>query len=485
MVHIDKIIIFFPLLLATQVWGAAVTFSENDIAAPTRQDFCKQNLSPQVVNEIQSYAPIARKIIKFVTEGKYKGRTWTKLAEFVDKFGSRIAGSKNLENAIDFMLDELKKEGLENVHGEEAQVPHWVRGKEHAELIEPRKQNLPILGLGSSVATPKSGITAELLVVDSFDELQRNKNLASGKIVVFNENYTSYGDSVQYRDYAAVEAAKLGGVATLVRSVTPFSISSPHTGWQDYDANVTKIPTASITVEDAEMLSRMFKRGDKLKVRLYMEAQNLPPATSRNTVAEIRGKTNPEEVVVVSGHLDSWDVGQGAMDDGGGAFVSWVSLAAIKKLGLTPRRTLRAILWTAEEEGLVGAFAYVKAHKSDQGKLDFVMESDEGTFTPHGLSFSGSKMGGCILQEILKLTASINTTNYETPQDGGPDIKLWTSKGVPGASLINSNERYFWFHHSAGDMMTVEDPRALDLCTALWAVASYVVADLSFTIPRQ
>lgn len=152
--------------------------------------------------------------------------------------------------------------------------------------------------------------------------------------------------------------------------------------------------------------------------------------------------------------------------------------------------------------------AYVKAHKSEEGKLDLVMESDEGTFTPHGLSFSGSPTAGCILQEILKLTAAINTTHYETPQvlislsspdnrtayqigvflslqDGGPDIKLWTSKGVPGASLINSNERYFWFHHSAGDMMSVEDPRALDLCTALWAVSSFIVADLSFAMPRS
>ncbi|KAF4520825.1 hypothetical protein B566_EDAN007120 [Ephemera danica] len=443
------------------------------------------NISVELKKEIESYKPIANKLIKFITEGKFKGKTWDKLSQFVDKFGSRVAGSQNLENSIDFMLHTLKKEGLENVHGESAPVPHWVRGNEHAELVIPRWQVLPILGLGGSIATPASGITAELLVVASFGELQKKKDLAKGKIVVFNEKYVSYGESVKYRDFAAAEAAKLGAVATLVRSVTPFSISSPHTGWQDYEQNVTQIPTASITVEDAQMLHRMFIRGERLVVKLYMEAKNLPPATSRNTVAELKGKSLPDEVVVVSGHLDSWDVGQGAMDDGGGAFISWVSLAAIQQLGLRPRRTLRAILWTAEEEGLWGAQEYVRAHASDQGKLDFVMESDEGTFTPQGLSFSGSPSAGCILQEILKLLAPINTTHYETPQDGGPDISLWTSKGVPGASLINANERYFWFHHSAGDMMTVEDPKALDLCTALWSVASFVVADLSVTLPRQ
>ncbi|CAB3388948.1 Hypothetical predicted protein [Cloeon dipterum] len=468
-------------LVGTLFLVAAV--SSAAVPAATAEDEC--DLPEEMVREIRSYAPVADKIIRFVTEGKFKGRTWNKLAGFVDKFGSRIAGSQNLENAIDFMLNELRKEGLDNVHGEEVTIPHWVRGRESAKLLEPRMQTLPILGLGGSIATPKEGITAELLVVDSFDELHHHKEQAKGKIVVFNENYTTYGESVRYRDYAAVEAAKLGGVATLVRSVTGFSIASPHTGWQDYDSNVTQIPTASITIEDAQMLSRMFKRGEKLKVRLYMEAKTLPPAKSRNTVAEIKGKEKADEVVLVSGHLDSWDVGQGAMDDGGGAFVSWLSLAAIRKLDLRPRRTLRAVLWTAEEEGLVGAASYVEKHKSEEGKLNFVMESDEGTFTPQGLVFSGSKTAGCILKEVLKLTASINATNFQLEKNVGSDITLWTSKGLPGASLMNANEKYFWFHHSAGDMMTVEEPRALDLCTALWAVSSYVMADLSFGIPRN
>ncbi|XP_047117791.1 carboxypeptidase Q-like isoform X1 [Schistocerca piceifrons] len=435
--------------------------------------------------EIKNYEPVVNKIIDSIVYGRFRGRTWRTLAYFVDKFGSRIAGSENLENAIDFMLNQSSQFGLENVHGEEAVVPHWVRGNESAVLVSPRTQKLPMLGLGSSVGTPPEGIKAEVLVVTSFDELQEKAALVPGKIVVFNEPFKSYGETVQYRTQGASKAARLGAVATLIRSVTPFSLATPHTGQQDYADNVTHIPTACITVEDAEMLHRMAKRGDKLVIHLKMEAHTLKPATSRNTIAEIVGSSEPEKVVVVSGHLDSWDVGQGAMDDGGGAFISWNTLVILKKLGLRPRRTIRCILWTAEEEGLIGAQAYVKAHKNETRNLDYVMESDEGTFLPMGLSFSGSEKAGCILQEVLKLFKPIGASRYSTPQVGGSDIALWTDVGVPSSSLINANEHYFWFHHTAADMVTVEDPHVLDLCTAIWTAAAYVVADLSADIPRD
>ncbi|XP_067011004.2 carboxypeptidase Q isoform X2 [Anabrus simplex] len=445
---------------------------------------CTGAVAPVMRKEIQGYSPVVNKIIRSVINGRFKGRTWKSLAYFVDKFGSRIAGSQNLENAIDFMLNESKRYGLENVHGEDVLVPHWVRGRESATLMHPRVYKLAMLGLGGSIGTLPEGITAQVVVVRSFDELKAKADQIRGKIVVYNQAYVSYGDTVVYRSKGAIEAAKFGAVATLIRSITPFSISSPHTGWQHYEANVTKIPTACITVEDAEMLYRMYSRGDKLVIQLKMEAQNLPPVTSRNTVAEIVGHSEPEKVVVVSGHLDSWDVGQGAMDDGGGAFISWNSLVILKKLGLRPRRTMRAILWTAEEEGLVGSQAYVKAHANETKNLDFVMESDEGTFKPMGLSFSGSKDAGCVLKEILKLLAPLNATQFATPQDGGPDIQQWNQMGVPGSSLLNDNGRYYWFHHSNGDTMSLEDPRALDFCTAVWTAAAYVIADLKEDIPR-
>ena len=293
-------------------------------------------------------------IINFTVKGKGQNQTYNRLADFVDKFGSRLTGSQNLENAIDYMLNALSKDGLENVHGEKVTVPHWVRGKESAQLVKPRQYSMSILGLGYSVGTPPNGITAEAIVVRSFDELKSRASEAKGKIVVYNQDFVSYGVSVAYRSNGASEAAKVGAVASLIRSITPFSIDSPHTGMQDYQDGVEKIPTACITVEDAQMLWRMSQRGEKLVINLTMGAQNLDPVQSRNTVAEIRGSTYPDEVVLVSGHLDSWDVGQGAMDDGGGAFISWQALSIIRQMGLRPKRTLRAVLWTGEHRTLSG-----------------------------------------------------------------------------------------------------------------------------------
>ncbi|KAJ0065974.1 hypothetical protein NL108_001182, partial [Boleophthalmus pectinirostris] len=309
-------------------------------------------------------------------------------------------------------------------------VPHWVRGKESAEMIQPRSKNLAILGLGSSIGTPPEGIQAEVLVVQSFQELQRRESEVPGKIVVFNQPFVSYGTTVLYRGLGASEAAKLGAVATLIRSITPFSINSPHTGWQYYQEDVKKIPTACITVEDAELMWRMAKRGEKIIVKLTMGATTLPDADSFNTVAEIKGWQHPEQVVLLSGHLDSWDVGQGAMDDGGGAMISWEALSLIKDLGLRPRRTMRAVLWTAEEQGGVGAQQYFNMHKVNLSNVDLVMESDLGTFKPVGLQFTGNDAAQKVMAEVVKLLAPINTTKLE-PHGEGTDINPWMQAGIP------------------------------------------------------
>ncbi|XP_050403972.2 carboxypeptidase Q [Patella vulgata] len=438
----------------------------------------------RVRKEVRTYKDVANQIINLSLKGAAQNQSYNRLADFTDKFGSRIAGSQNLENAIDYMLIELMKDGLENVHGEKAMVPHWVRGNESAVMLQPRFHPLPILGLGGSIATPPEGIEAEVLVVRTFDELKKKADQAKGKIVVFNQIWVSYGVSVQYRALGAAEASKVGALASLIRSVTPLSIDSPHTGWQDYQTNVTKIPTASITVEDAEMMWRMSQRGEKIVVRLKMEAQSLPPVESRNTVAEIRGSTYPDEVVLVSGHLDSWDVGQGAMDDGGGAFISWQALSLIRQLNLRPKRTLRAVLWTAEEEGLVGSQEYYNAHKSEASKFDLVLESDEGTFTPNGLIFGGSKSAGEVMAEVLKLLQPINASKLILGGAGG-DISYFMQVGVPGGNLLNENQDYFYYHHTNGDTMTVEDPHQLNLCSAVWAVIAYTVADLDDMLPRD
>ncbi|KAK1895882.1 Carboxypeptidase Q, partial [Dissostichus eleginoides] len=381
--------------------------------------------------EVAGYADVAKQIIDLAVFGAAQNRSYRRLADFTDTIGNRVSGSQNLEMAIKYMYNAMTQDGLD-VYLEPVKIPHWVRGKESAEMIAPRAKRLAILGLGSSVGTPPEGIKAEVLVVQSFDELKQRASEAIGRIVVFNQPFVSYGETVAYRAYGASEAAKVGAVATLIRSITPFSINSPHTGLQDYQDGVKRIPSACITVEDAELMWRMAQRGQRIVVRLTMGAKTLPDAESFNTVAEIPGWEHPEQVVLLSGHLDSWDVGQGAMDDGGGAMISWEALSLIKELGLRPRRTLRAVLWTAEEQGGVGAQQYFDLHKVNMSNFDLVMESDLGTFTPEALQFTGSDAARKVMAEVVKLLAPINTTKLEAHGEG-TDISPWLKAGVPAS----------------------------------------------------
>lgn len=222
-----------------------------------------------------------------------------------------------------------------------------------------------------------------------------------------------------------------------------------------------------------------------MEILLTMNAINYPETTSRNTIAELDGYELPQEVVVVSGHLDSWDVGQGAMDDGGGVTISWNAAVVLKKLGLRPRRTLRVILWTGEEQGLIGGQDYYDKHVDEKENFQLLMESDIGTFSPLGIAFSGNEEATCIMQEIMQLLQPLNTTQLVSPMDGGPDIDVWKQAGVPTGSLYNANDKYFWFHHSEGDTMSVEDPDTLDRCLALWTSVAYVTADMTHRLPHE
>ncbi|KAJ7337985.1 hypothetical protein JRQ81_010511, partial [Phrynocephalus forsythii] len=322
-----------------------------------------QRTFDDIQKEIANYSEIAKKIINHAVYGYAQNRSYERLALFVDIIGPRMSGSRNLELAVQYMHKALMKDGLENVHLEPVKIPHWERGEESAMMVEPRNHSITVLGLGGSVGTPPEGITAEVLVVTSFDELHQKAQEAQGKIIVYNQHYASYGETVLYRIRGAVEAAKVGAKASLIKSITPFSINSPHTGIQAYETDVPRIPTACISVEDAELMARMSSWGTKIVVTLKMGAKTYPDVDSFNVVAEIIGSKYPEQVVLVSGHLDSWDVGQGAMDDGGGAFISWEVLSLVKDLGLRPKRTLRLVLWTAEEQGGVGAEQYYRFHK--------------------------------------------------------------------------------------------------------------------------
>ncbi|XP_044757115.1 carboxypeptidase Q-like isoform X1 [Coccinella septempunctata] len=482
MKHLLKFIAIVIIIIS--LLGCLVAILISNVQAE-EDEVCRNLLSDSLRDEIASYRNIFNDICEKTTTGSSRGSTFHELSLFIDAFGNRIAGSENLENAIDYLIEKLKTENLENVHAEPVLLQSWVRGKESATLLFPRRQNLPILGLGNSIGTSPDGITAEVLTVQSFDELESRSSEAKGRIVLFAPEYISYGKTVVYRSKAASEASKHGAVAALIRSITPFSILSPHTGMQSYEANVTKIPVAALAVEDAHLIQRIQGRGQRVVVNLKMEAHFGDIKTSRNTIAEIRGSEHPEKVVIISGHLDSWDVGQGAMDDGGGAFISWNALVILKALNLRPRRTIRTILWTAEEFGYVGAKQYYKDHKNETNNWNFIMESDEGTFNPIGLNYVSGDKGSCILKEVVKLFAPLNATSSTKSDSVGSDINLWLDEGIPGAALLQQNEKYFWFHHSQGDTMDVEDPSSLDKNAALWAATAYIIADLKEDFPRD
>ncbi|CAH0629043.1 unnamed protein product [Chrysodeixis includens] len=438
-------------------------------------------LDTELVEEIASYKNVTKYIVNEIKENF--GRTmYQEYTEFIDKFGARPSGTDVLERAIDHMINLTKSKGLNDVTTEELEVPHWVRIHESASMLEPHKKHITILGFGPSVSTPPEGITAQAIVINSFEELDKvNSKYIQGKIVVFDAHFVSYGDTVIYRTQGASKSAKKGAVATLVRSITPFSIYSPHTGAQYYEDNVNKIPTAAITLEDADLLRRLQDEGEKIVLHINMSS-TFDTKKSRNTIVDLKGTEHPEKLVIVSGHIDSWDVGTGAMDDGGGMMISWFVPVILNILKLKPKRTVRAILWTAEEAGLVGAQAYLNKHIDDLDKINLIMESDEGTFKPLGLDFAGSKKARCIVQEVLKQFAPVN--KMENSGYPGSDIVLFVRKGVPGASLLNQNEKYFWFHHSEGDTMNVQNINDVVDCSAFWAAFTYVIANLSVDIPR-
>ena len=429
----------------------------------------------------QSYGATAERIVTAALADS--GVAWNKLARFTDYSGNRFTGSAALERGIDWVLVEMKKDGLDNVRGEPAMVPHWVRGSESATLVQPRIAKLPMLGLGGSIATPKGGITAEVMVVSNFDELTRRAAEAKGKIVLFDAPFVSYGQTVAYRVQGAIAASKAGAVASLIRSITPYSMRTPHTGQMAYDSTVKKIPHAAITVEDAMMIHRMIARGEKVVVRLEMEAETLPDVPSRNAIAEIRGSEKPDEVVVLGGHIDSWDVGQGAMDDGGGLVVAWEALNLIKKLGLKPKRTIRVVGWTNEETMGRGGLAYREAHKAEADKHVLVVESDGGVFAPESLGFTGSDSARAIMKQIGALLNRVGPIAIGA-HGGGADIEPMMELGVPGVGLEVDGSRYFWFHHTDADTVDKLDPMEMQRCVAAMAVLAFIVADLPEKLPR-
>jgi carboxypeptidase Q len=431
---------------------------------------------PRPTVSIDKYRATAGRIIGAALVSDH---AYTRLAYLTDNIGNRLSGSKSLERAIEWALAEMKRDGLDNVRGEKVMVPHWVRGEESLELTAPQQLKLSLLGLGNSVGTPAEGIAAEAVVVRNFAELDALGEKVRGKIVVYNAPFTNYGATVQYRGAGPSRAAAYGAVAALVRSVTPVSLQSPHTGGLNYDERQPKIPAAAITIEGAELLQRMHDRGEHPALRLKMEAKFLPDAESANVIGELRGSERPDEVVLVSGHFDSWDVGQGAHDDGGGAIMAWEAVRLLKELGLRPRRTIRVVLYTNEENGLRGGNGYRDAHRGELAKHIFAIESDSGTYRPEGLGLAATAppQVRANLIEIAKLLQGIGADGIAA-NGGGADIGPIMREGVPGASLDVEGSHYFDIHHTASDTLDKIDPRDLQLCVATMAVFAYTIADI-------
>jgi carboxypeptidase Q len=402
---------------------------------------------------------------------------WERLAELGDTFGHRLSGSEALEDAIDWAVEQMKQDGLENVRKEPVKVPHWVRGQESLEIVAPRRHSLVMLGLGNSVGTPADGIEAELLVVRSFDELERAGASVEGKIVLFNVPFTTYGETVRYRGTGPSRAAALGAVAALVRSVGPPGLRTPHTGALNYDAAAPKIPAAAVTTEDADRLQRMVDRGTTLRLRLKMEARMLPDADSYNVVGEIRGRELPDEVIVVGGHFDSWDVGTGSTDDGGGSIVTWEAVRLMKKLNLRPRRTVRVVLWTNEENGLRGGTAYRDRYRDQLANHVLMLESDAGVFRPTGFGFSGSDPARAKIHDIATLLRGIQADRI-SPAGGGADIGPSVEAGNVPAMSLEVDGNYFLLHHTPADTVDKIDPMDMARASGAIAVMAYVVAEM-------
>ena len=408
---------------------------------------------------------------------------YERLAYLCDTFGPRLSGSSNLEKALDWIISEMRLDGLKMPRGERVQVPTWIRGKESLDLILPFKKSMAMLGLGGSIATPKGGIKAEVVVVNSFDELDEKQNDVRGKIVLFNAPFTTYGETVQYRYKGASSAARYGALASLIRSVGSWSMNTPHTGVMTYDRDQPKIPHAAITMEDAMMLGRLQERGEKIVLHLRMEARSVADRWSRNVIAELPGSEFPEEIVVLGGHIDSWDVGQGAHDDAGGCVAAWQAVKLIKELGLQPKRTLRVVLWTNEENGGRGNKNYRDEHFDELKDHILAIESDGGVFNPRGFGFTGSDESRDILTDISRLLLPIDA-NAIFKGGRAADIAPLNDEGVPVMSLKVDGSKYFWYHHTNADTFDKVDIMEFNRCVAAMAIMGYVVADMDDRLPR-
>ena len=425
---------------------------------------------------------------------------YRRLADLCDKIGARLSGSPQADAAVEQIATALRAAGL-TVSLQPVKVPHWVRGEEQAEIIEyPGRpagviQHLHLTTLGGSVATPPQGISGQVLVVHSFDELRARAGEARGRIVVFDVPFnetlavngragTAYGQGVAYRSQGASAAARVGATAALVRTVGGADYRLPHTGHMSYDPQVPKIPTAALSAEDAMWLARLAAEGP-VTLRLKLLPQSLPDVESHNVIADWAGRERPEDVVIVSGHLDSWDLAQGAIDDGAGVASAMGAVRLLQSLGLHARRTIRFIGWMSEENGSAGGQAYFTLNSAALEHQIAAIESDNGAGRPLGISAHVPPVALAQFSPLMAALSPMGATILDRREEaGGSDVEFLDAAGVPTLAPMVDTRTYFDYHHSAADTLDKIDPDNIRRQVALMAMMAYFVAEMPEALPR-
>jgi Zn-dependent M28 family amino/carboxypeptidase len=448
----------------------------------------RENFPPQLLSELE-----AIKTAALADDYAYR-----QLAHLTENIGPRPSGSPQAKAAAEYVAEELRKLGLE-VQLENVQVPHWVRGAEKAELVEyagqvpGTTQKIVLTALSASTATPTEGIVADVVVVNNFDELRAlGHDKVAGKIVLFNElfdkqkaaaglSFVAYGEAVRYRGAGPKAAADLGAVAALVRSVGSADYRLPHTGW----SAAAGIPAGAVTAEDADLIAHLAAQG-KVRMHLTLTPQKLPDATGYNVIADLKGSEHPEQVAIVSGHLDSWDLGTGAIDDGAGVVVAMELAEIVQRLHLRPKRTLRVIAWTDEETGGAGSQAYSKDHSSEFANHVAAIESDSGAAHPLGYETKISPQAAELLRPVTDVLAGIGATALQLSSSSpGADVTLMSEAGVPTLGILQDGRTYFHYHHTAADTLDKVVPSELRENAAAMAVMGYALASMKEPLPRQ
>jgi carboxypeptidase Q len=446
--------------------------------------------SPQTMNDLKRLQQAA-----LTSDYAYK-----EVAHLADNIGQRLSGSAQAQKAVDYVAGELKAVGCA-VQLEKVMVPHWVRGEETAALVqfpgmaENTTQKIVLCALGGSVATPPDGITAEVVAVKNFDEfkaLPREK--VAGRIVLFNYPFDqkmaaegcggeAYGEAVVYREDGPSAAARKGAVACLVRSVGNADYRIPHTGMTKYAKDAPKIPAGAVTAEDADLIADLVPQGP-VKMKLVLTPKTLPDAESANVIGDIKGSEHPEQIVIVSGHLDSWDLGTGAIDDGAGVAVSMEVANLIHKFHLKPKRTIRVIAWMNEENGLAGSKQYAKEHEKEWANHFAAMETDLGAGHPLGLNIQAKPDVKKILAPVAAILQESGAGILHLAEHTGADIEPMEKAGVPTFAPIQDSRFYFNYHHTAADTLDKIVPKELAENAAVVAVTAYALANAERPLPR-